>query len=158
MNGSLLAPVAALLSLLLWLACRRRPAPSLPGMSGTAVAALNRSQISLVQRQAAAAAVAVDPSAFPRPGDVRQRQLLLARLRSQLAGDQPQRLAAMRQAARWGDRAALPVLHLGLRDVDLQVRGEAARAMERFRGQAAALGSPPALAQLALPRNVSRTR
>ena len=158
MNGSLLAPVAALLSVLLWLVCRRRPAPRLHVISTTAVAALNRSPISLMQ------AVAVDPAepplrpALPRPGDVRQRQALLAQLRRQLSGDQPLRLAAIQAAGRWGDRAVLPLLRLGLRDMDLAVRGEAARAMERFRGRSAGLGSLPVPAQLALPRNVSRTR
>lgn len=161
MNGALLAPVAALLSVVLWLASRRRSVPLLPHTGAEGVAALNRAQITLVQQQAAAVTAAVEAvalSPLPRPGDARQRQALLAQLRGQLAGDQPQRLAAIRQAGRWGDRATLPLLHRGLRDVDLAVRAEAARAMERFRGRSAVLGLPPVSAQLALPRNVARTR
>jgi hypothetical protein len=163
MNGSLLAPVAALLSVLLWLAARRRPGPLLSATRAQALAesaaALNRAQIALVQQLATQdvstpAAVPLPP--LPRPGDGRQRQALLTQLRSQLAGDQPQRLAAIQLAGRWGDRVALPLLRIGLRDVDLAVQAEAARAIARFRSPGGVHGVRAT--QLPLPRNVARTR
>jgi hypothetical protein len=157
MNGSLLAASAALLSVLLWLATRRRPVPLLVSTSTEAVAALNRAQLTLVHEQARdlAASAAGSAQALPAPGDARGRQALLAQLQAQFAGDQRQRLAAMQLAHRWGDRATLPLLRLGLRDGDLAVRGEAAQAIARFRGHTA---GAPAGAQLVLPRNVARTR
>jgi hypothetical protein len=164
MNGSLLAAAAGLLSMLLWLASRRRPAPLLASTSTAAVAALNRAQLSLVHQppELPHPAVGADQQPLPPRGDARQRRLLFARLQTQLGGDQPQRLAAMRQARRWGDPAVLPLLRRGLRDVDLAVCAEAARAVERFRGRPATVGSAPgampAPAQLPLPRNVARTR
>jgi HEAT repeat protein len=164
MNGSLLAAAAGLLSVLLWLASRRRPAPLLATTSTAAVAALNRAQLSLVQQQPELPQSVVGADLLPLPprGDARQRRVFLAQLQAQLAGDQPQRLAAIRQARRWGDPAALPLLRRGLRDVDLQVCAEAACAVARFRGRtpsvASASGATASPAQLPLPRNVARTR
>jgi hypothetical protein len=163
MNGSLLAAAAGLLSVLLWLASRRRPAPLLATTSTAAVAALNRAQLSLVQQQPELSQPAVgSDQPLPPRGDARQRRVFLAQLQAQLAGDQPQRLAAIRQARRWGDPAALPLLRRGLRDVDLGVCAEAACAVARFRGRtpsvAPASGATASPAQLPLPRNVARTR
>ena len=162
MNGSFLLAAASLLSLTLWLAARRRPAALLATTSTAAVAALNRAQLSLVQQQAASLEPCVSDELplLPARGDVRQRQLFLTQLQAQLAGDQPQRLAAMRQARRWGDRAALPLLRRGLRDVDLAVCAEAAWGLERFRGRTpvATAGTSSTGSQLSLPRNVARTR
>ena len=164
MNGSLLAAAAGLLSVLLWLASRRRPAPLLTTTSTAAVAALNRAQLSLVQQQSELPqpAVSSDLQPLPPSGDARQRRLFLLQLQAQMAGDQLQRLAAIRQARRWGDPAALPLLRRGLRDVDLAVCAEAAGAVARFRGRmpsvVPAAGATTSPAQLPLPRNVARTR
>jgi hypothetical protein len=159
MNGSFLAAGASLLAVLLWWGSRRRPPALLPSTDAHAVAALNRAQIALVQQEATAgrspgAPERRAPALLPRRGDARQGRQFLEQLRSQLAGDRHDRLAAMQQARLWGDRSTLPLLHRGLRDVDPAVCHEACLAMDRFRGRTAAaqLTAPP------LRPNVARTR
>jgi hypothetical protein len=144
---------------LLWWSGRRRPVVLLASTDTQAVAALNRAQIERVQQQAeVAAGRGASAPGLPQPSDARQRRQFLLHLQAQLAADQPQRLAAMRQARAWGDRACLPLVQRGMRDVDPAVCLEAARAMARFRGRTTAapigLVAPPQ----PLPRNVARTR
>ena len=160
MHPSLLAAVAAAVAALFWLSSRRRPSLG-AALDSQAIAALNRAQIALV-------AGASDPTAdkepaqavggcLPLPASARERALFLQALSRQLAGEAPQRLAAIEAAGAWGQRASLPLLARGLRDVDPAVVQAAARAMERFRGRTrgADLQPPP---PLPLPRNVARTR
>ncbi|MFQ6538958.1 MULTISPECIES: HEAT repeat domain-containing protein [Aphanothece] len=170
MPPSTLGAAAAVLALLLWWLRRRRPVVVLSSTDASAVAALNRSQL-------VAAALGPDPVADPAAGAMapaapetavsplpaslgqRQRTVLLAGLRQQLAGDGPSRLEAMRMARRWGDPAVLPLLHRGLRDPDLAVVREAALGLERFRGRCPGLADaqPTTPVTAPLPRNVSRT-
>ena len=66
-----------------------------------------------------------------------------------------ERLRAVRLAAQWGHRSALPLLRQALQDSDARVVEEAAAAIAPFRcAQAAAPISQPARP----PRNVSRMR
>ncbi len=157
------SPLAALslVSVFAWLLSRRRPTALLASTDASAVAALNRVQISLVrerlnaspppQDQAAPSANPAAPSALPAPGDGRGRSLLLLRLQRQLHGDNAERLAAVIQAVAWGDRRTLPLLQRGLRDVDPAVVRVAARGMAAFRGRSDASGALAAPAGLPLP-------
>ena len=159
MQPSILAAFGSLLAVLLWWSSRRRPAPLLSSTDTQAVAALNRAQIALVQQGASAAASARAAAVvLPAPGDARARQALLARLRADLSGDPRLRRAAIELASHWGDRATLPLLQRGLRDVDPAVVQVAAMAMQRFRGRSAAPYSSADQALAPLPRNVVRTR
>ena len=160
------SPLAALslVSVLAWLLSRRRPTALLASTDASAVAALNRVQISLVserfnaspppQDQAAPDANAAAPPALPAPGDGRGSSLLLLRLQRQLHGDNAERLAAVIQAVAWGDRRTLPLLQRGLRDVDPAVVLVAAQGMAAFRGRSASgvVGAP---AGLPLPANAA---
>ncbi|MFM7360632.1 MAG: HEAT repeat domain-containing protein [Cyanobium sp.] len=174
MNPSLLGAVSATLLVVLWLATRRRPRPFLRSADTSAVAALNRAQIAWVRpaeepgeegeldadAAASAALGGMEPTSagvagaglrLPAPGDARGRRRLLQRLAAAAAADPAERLEAMRIARRWGDRAVLPLLRRGLRDVHPAVVEQAALAMAAYRGR-------PAQPSSARPRRVSRTR
>ena len=157
MNPQSFGALAAVVAVVLWITSRRRPAP-LGGLDASAVAALNRAQISLVQQAAAQAdaraRVALAP--LPAPQGARQQALFLQALDRQLRGDTAARLAAIQAARAWGHRATVPLLKRGLRDVSPQVVLEAAQAMAAFRGRAAALPQPQPSARP--PRNVALTR
>ncbi len=164
MPPSLLAGVAAVVAALFWLSARRRPQLG-ASFDSRAIAALNRAQIELLG-DPDPAPESEPPHQLPGgrlalPATARERALFLHALIRQLAGEAPQRLAAIETAAVWGERASLPLLARGLRDVDPAVVKAAARAMERFRGRTcgghiAAHASCPQ--PLPLPRNVARTR
>lgn len=158
MPPSLLAAVAGLVAALFWVSVRRRPTLA-ASFDSQSIAALNRAQIALVAAGAEPAALTESSQAaagcLPLPATARERQLFLRVLTRQLAGDATQRLAAIEAAGVWGQRASLPLLARGLRDVDPAVVQAAARAMERFRGRTS--GEPQPL-PLPLPRNVARTR
>ena len=148
-----------MVSVLAWLLSRRRPTALLASTDASAVAALNRVQISLVrerlnapppQDQAAPSANPAAPPALPAPGDGRGSSLLLLRLQRQRHGDNAERLAAVIHAVAWGDRRTLPLLQRGLRDVDPAVVRVAARGMAAFRGRSAS-GALAAPAGLPLP-------
>ncbi len=163
MPPSLLAAVAAAVAALFWLSSRRRPSLG-AALDSQAIAALNRAQIALVAC-GSDPSVEVEPGqaavgCLPLPAMYRERGLFLRALTRQLAGEAPQRLAAIEAAGVWGQRASLPLLARGLRDVDPAVVKAAARAMERFRGRTAAgaIAGDGAGLQPPLPRNVSRTR
>ncbi len=158
MHPSLLAGSAAVLLAVVWLLGRRR-APLTAALDSQAIAALNRAQIALVRQADAPAQTSDETPLSPvdfsaQPANLRERAVQLRRLAVAMGGDTPQRLAAIRSLTLgWAGRASLPLLYRGLRDVDLGVRREAALAMERYRGR-----STPAQSELALPRNVARTR
>ena len=168
MNQALTGAAAAAVIVVLWLLGRPRTT-ILRSTDTSAVAALNRSQMALVQTAgsgsgaAGAAPMAAPGAAAPQPlpaaADLRGRRQLLVQLEQQFkAGGQPRR-QAMATCGAWGHRAALPLIQRGLRDADPQVTELAAAAMARFRGRSSIGTSPAASAQpLRLPRNVSRTR
>jgi hypothetical protein len=169
MQPTILAGAAALLLFCYW-SLRRRPPALLRSTDTSAIAALNRAQIALLQETASAGPGARTPAGEgsqapsqplamgPDPGAATPPSLLAHRLERLLAGDGPQRLEAVRAARRWGHSAALPVLRRGLRDVDPAVVLEAARGMERFRGCPLVAAAAAVAAQPPLPRNVSLTR
>jgi len=184
--------------LVVFLALRgRRPATFLRSTDSSAVAALNRSQIEMVQastqdRNGAADGAATSTFPFPvvagasdpqaglvatiRPSYRRNRQVLacpesiicfealqkrdrLRQLSAWIQGDPGERLRAIQNARRWGNRATLPILRRGLRDPDPTVMREAALAMEMFRGRTGiAPGSGQPLLVVSRPRSVARTR
>jgi hypothetical protein len=182
MNPSFFGAVGATLLVALWLLTRRRPRPFLRSADTSAVAALNRAQLALVapaapsepveaaaetaeEHAGVAAGEAAADTPLPAAADARGRRLLLRRLAAQAEGDAAQRLEAMRIARRWRNRAVLPLLRRGLRDVHPAVVEEAARAIAAYRGRPAAATPPagtPAAATPAVPasrpRRVSRTR
>lgn len=165
MPPSFLAGVAAVVAALFWLSARRRPLPLAP-FDSQAIAALNQAQIALVagssEPPAEAKPAQMPGGCLPLPTTARDRALFVRALTRYMAGEAPQRLAAIETACVWGHRASLPLLVRGLRDVDPAVVKAAARAMERFRGRTpGALGADTAVglqSSLRLPRNVARTR
>ena len=157
MNTQSVGALAAFLAVLIWVVSRRKPTP-FASLDASAVAALNRAQISLVQQNAEllSAASSTIAASWALPADPREQAAFLKSLHAQLAGDTGERLAAMQAARAWGHRATLPLLKRGLRDANLEVVLEAAQAMERFRGRCTPVGSPKP--QPRLPRNAALTR
>jgi hypothetical protein len=151
------------LAVLIWVGSRRKPTP-FASLDASAVAALNRAQISLVQRNlvdpndelSSAPSSSATAMNWALPADPRGQAAFLKGLQAQLAGDTGERLAAMQAARAWGHRATLPLLKRGLRDSNLEVVLEAAQAMERFRGRCTPVGSSKP--QPRLPRNAALTR
>ena len=158
MNTQSVGALAAFLAVLIWVGSRRKPTP-FASLDASAVAALNRAQISLVQHDAerlSASSSSAAAASWALPADSREQVAFLKSLHAQLAGDTGERLAAMQAARAWGHRATLPLLKRGLRDSNLEVVLEAAQAMERFRGRCTPVGSPKP--QPRLPRNAALTR
>jgi hypothetical protein len=163
MNTQSVGALAAFLAVLIWVVSRRKPTP-FASLDASAVAALNRAQISLVQLNlvdpndelSSVKSPSTSAASWALPADPREQAAFLKGLHAQLAGDTGERLAAMRAARAWGHRATLPLLKRGLRDSNLQVVLEAAQAMERFRGRCTPVGSQKP--QPRLPRNAALTR
>ena len=158
MNTQSVGALAAFLAVLIWVGSRRKPTP-FASLDASAVAALNRAQISLVQHDAerlSASSSSAAAASWALPADSREQVAFLKSLHAQLAGDTGERLAAMQAARAWGHRATLPLLKRGLRDSNLEVVLEAAQAMERFRGRCTPVVSPKS--QPRFPRNASLTR
>jgi hypothetical protein len=158
MNTQSVGALAAFLAVLIWVGSRRKPTP-FASLDASAVAALNRAQISLVQHDAerlSASSSSAAAASWALPADSREQVAFLKSLHAQLAGDTGERLAAMQAARAWGHRATLPLLKRGLRDSSLEVVLEAAQAMERFRGRCTPVVSPKP--QPRFPRNASLTR
>ena len=163
MNTQFLGAFAAFLAVLIWFGIRRKPTP-FASLDASAVAALNRAQISLVQSNlvqpndevVSASSSSTHSASWALPADPREQVSFLKTLYAQLAGDTGERLAAMQAARAWGHRATLPLLKRGLRDANLEVVLEAAQAMEGFRGRSTpVVSSKP---QPRLPRNAALTR
>jgi len=159
MNTQSVGAVAAFLAVLIWVVSRRKPTP-FASLDASAVAALNRAQISLVQHnlveQNAELSSSTSTASWVLPVDPWGQAAFLKGLHAQLAGDTGERLAAMQAARAWGHRATLPLLKRGLRDANLEVVLEAAKAMEGFRGRSTPVVSPKP--QPRLPRNAALTR
>ena len=185
MPASLTAALAAAVVAALWLLGRRRPS-LIRNADTSAVAALNRAQIALVQAggrdpaalQAGSAGAtpkeqlgsgspespgSPSPSARPVTLQLPERRATheVLRFRATLRTHYNQggtwRLEAIRAARHWGDRSTLPLLRQALRDPDPAVVREAAAAIERFRGRPSrSRRETPQSA--APPRKVARTR
>ena len=155
MQNVLLPGAVVLLTVVLWL--RRKPVkPMLSSTDASRVAQINRAQLELVI-ESAADGESPDGSLEPwtAPTTALERLALERRLKADMEAGPEERLRAVRLAARWGHRSALPLLRQALRDSDARVVEAAAAAIAPFRGApAAALIRQPARP----PRNVSRMR
>jgi HEAT repeat protein len=155
MQNVLLPGAVVLLTVVLWL--RRKPVkPMLSSTDASRVAQLNRAQLELVIEPASVGDVADDAlESWTAPTSEQERLALQRRLKTDMEAGPEERLRAVRLAARWGHRSALPLLRQALRDSDSRVVEEAAAAIAPFRSAPAAVPSR----QLARPpRNVSRMR
>jgi len=144
-----------LLTVVLWL--RRKPVkPMLSSTDASRVAQINRAQLELVIEPAADGESA-DSSleSWTAPSCPLERLALERRLKADMEAGPEERLRAVRLAARWGHRSALPLLRQALRDSDARVVEAAAAAIAPFRGAPAAA---PIRQQARPPRNVSRMR
>ncbi len=162
MNQAMAALVAAMVLSGLWLLGRPRPR-LLDSADTTAVAALNRAQVELVQ--AAPAVVPVGAAArpesplvaIPAQGASVQERLRFERWLKELwRGEPADRLQALAACRQWGHPSVLPWLRRGLRDGDAAVVALAAEAIGPFRGPLRSSVADPQ--PLRLPRNVARTR
>ena len=185
MPASLTAAVAAALLAALWLLGRRRQ-PLIRDADTSAVAALNRAQIALVQARvegpqatvAGPAGAATQgllgsdspespgnssgqdrPTTLPLPERRATHEVLRFRatLRRLYNQGGASRLEAVQAAHQWGDPSTLPLLRQALRDPDPAVVREAAAAIHRFRGRPGPTAKK-APQPAAAPRRVSRTR
>ena len=130
--------------------------PMLSSTDASRVAQLNRAQLELVL-EPAAEGESSDGSleSWTAPTTVLERLALERRLKADMEAGPEERFRAVRLAAQWGHRSALPLLRQALRDSDSRVVEEAAAAIAPFRSAPAAVPSR----QLARPpRNVSRMR
>ena len=185
MPASLTAAVAAAVLAVLWLLGRRRK-PLIRDADTSAVVALNRAQIALVQSVVGAPTATLAgpagtatkglqsscrpespgfPSGRERPAtlELPERRAIhevlrfRATLRTLYNQGGASRLEAVRAARHWGHPSTLPLLRQALRDPDPAVVREAAAAIHRFRGRP----SPATYAApqpVAAPRRVARTR
>ena len=153
MQNVLLPGAVVLLTVVLWL--RRKPVkPMLSSTDASRVAQINRAQLELVIESAAAGASDGSLEFWTAPCTVSERLALQRRLNADMEAGPEERLRAVRLAAQWGHRSALPLLRQALRDSDARVVEEAAAAIEPFRGAPAA----PTRQAARPPRNVSRMR
>ena len=155
MQNVLLPGAVVLLTVVLWL--RRKPVkPMLSSTDASRVAQINRAQLELVIEPAADGESAdASLESWTAPSSPLERLALERRLKADMEAGPEERLRAVRLAARWGHRSALPLLRQALRDSDARVVEAAAAAIEPFRGAPAAA---PTLQPARPPRNVSRMR
>ncbi len=155
MQNVLLPGAVVLLTVVLWL--RRKPVkPMLSSTDASRVAQINRAQLELVIEPAADGESAdASLESWTAPSSPLERLTLERRLKADMEAGPEERLRAVRLAARWGHRSALPLLRQALRDSDARVVEAAAAAIAPFRGAPAAA---PIRQQARQPRNVSRMR
>ena len=155
MQNVLLPGAVVLLTVVLWL--RRKPVkPMLSSTDASRVAQINRAQLELVIEPAAdgeSAELALE--SWTAQSSPLERLALERRLKADMEAGPEERLRAVRLAARWGHRSALPLLRQALRDSDARVVEAAAATIAPFRGAPAAA---PIRQQARPPRNVSRMR
>lgn len=156
MSPSFSGAALALVLALAWLLGRPRPS-LMRSQDATAVAALNRAQISRIVSAPApgSASVAMDPL-FTLPPTGGERQQRLRQWRSSLRGPTALRRRFVQASAASGDRAVLPLLRQALNDPDPLVARVAAAGLESFRRHPAAPAASAVQAQA--PRNVARMR
>ena len=155
MQNVLLPGAVVLLTVVLWL--RRKPVkPMLSSTDASRVAQINRAQLELVIEPAADGESAdASLESWTEPSSPLERLALERRLKADMEAGPEERLRAVRLAARWGHRSALPLLRQALRDSDARVVEAAAAAIAPFRGAPAAA---PIRQQARPPRKVSRMR
>ena len=155
MQNVLLPGAVVLLTVVLWL--RRKPVkPMLSSTDASRVAQINRAQLELVIEPAADGESAdASLESWTAPSSPLERLALERRLKADMEAGPEERLRAVRLAARWGHRSALPLLRQALRDSDARVVEAAAAAIAPFRGAPTAV---PIRQQARPPRNVSRMR
>ena len=155
MQNVLLPGAVVLLTVVLWL--RRKPVkPMLSSTDASRVAQINRAQLELVIEPAADGESAdASLESWTAPSSPLERLALERRLKADMEAGPEERLRAVRLAARWGHRSALPLLRQALRDSDARVVEAAAAAITPFRGAPAAA---PIRQPARPPRNVSRMR
>ncbi len=76
----------------------------------------------------------IDSLHFSLPKTKKEKFLLRKKLKNLIASGPDDRLIAVNTAEKWGDLSVLPILRLGLRDVDSRVVIKSAQAISRFRG------------------------
>lgn len=180
MTQAFAGAAAAAVIVAFWLLGRPRPR-LMEADDGRLVAALNRERIERLREVGAGPSLPVQGSGDAGKVDSesleerravwsavpalsmspRERRLLLTRLAAAARGESQQRISAMAECLRWGDRAVLPLLLKGRHDPDLRVVALAAEGLSRFRGRPglprlSRNGSSP-VQPARLPRNVSRT-
>ena len=156
MQNVLLPGAVVLLTVVLWL--RRKPVkPMLTSTDASRVAQINRAQLELVIEPAAdGESIDASVESWAAPSSPLERLALERRLKAGMEAGPEERLRAVRLAARWGHRSALPLLRQALRDSDARVVEAAAAAIAPFRGAPAA--APIRQPARRPPRNVSRMR
>ena len=134
--------------------------PMLSSTDASRVAQINRAQLELVIEPADEGEFAdASLESWTAPTTPLERLDLERRLKADMEAGPEERLRAVRLAAQWGHRSALPLLRQALRDSDARVVEEAAAAIAPFRGAPpAAPTRQPARQPARPPRNVSRMR
>ena len=92
---------------------------------------------------------------FLLPKTEKEKFLLRKKLQNLIESGPEDRLMAVKTAEKWGDLSVLPILRLGLRDVDSRVVIKSAQAISRFRGCPKVLKQKKAKA-IRFPLNASR--
>ena len=60
--------------------------------------------------------------------------ILLKELKNMMKGGPDEKLKAIKISNLWGNKSTLPILRIGLKDADSQVRKEAAAAIQKYKG------------------------
>lgn len=118
MQNVLLPGAVVLLTVVLWL--RRKPVkPMLSSTDASRVAQINRAQLELVIEPVSDGESAdISLESWTAPSSPLERLALERRLKADMEAGPEERLRAVRLAARWGHRSALPLLRQALRDSD----------------------------------------
>ena len=72
---------------------------------------------------------------FDCPKTSKERCFLQKKLKKLISSNPEDRLLAVELASEWGDFSAIPILRLGLRDMDSRVVKRAAKGIDQFRGR-----------------------
>ncbi len=71
---------------------------------------------------------------FRLPTNPKEHFKLTQKLKSLISSNPEEKLLAIQIAEEWGDFSVIPVLKLGLRDMDSRIAKRAAKALSRFKG------------------------
>ncbi len=94
-------------------------------------------------------------SQFKPPVTTREKFKLRCRLKKLISSHPDERLIAVQIAGEWGDASVIPILKIGLRDMDSRVVINSAKAISQFRNQVIASKTKKTKSQ---PLNVSLMR
>ena len=97
----------------------------------------------------------LDEYALELLNNPKERILLKNKLRKLISAGPEERLIAVQTATEWGDPSILPILRIGLRDIDSRVVLKAAEGIARFRSTTKTVKSKKKESQ---PLNVSLMR